>query len=346
VKGKKYVLSILLFFVLLIGTYYFVLKDYSIADFLECLKLCNPTYILLSFVFVSGYAFFASLYLKRILYHFGKKISWYQALGYLCTEIYFSAITPSSIGGQPVQMVEMSRDDIPYRINSIVVLLNTVIYKIALIVLAIFAFIFYSNVIFSRSSLFSWLVILGFVTTILVIFLFLLLIYSKKVIPKLANFLFRVLKKIPFLKSTNDLEHKFSLAIGEYQECAIFTKKHPSVLFESFVILLLQRVCLLSVSCIIYIAFGLNSLNVLEIISLQVCITLAADFVPSPGGVGISEGLLLGVNQMIYGSTLATAAMMLLRGISFYVVVLLSGMFYLIFHFIKRKGAISYDRNL
>lgn len=338
---KKYVLSILLFLALLIGTYYFVLKGYSLKDFLEALKSCNPKYILLSFLLTGSYAFFASLYLKRMLFHFGKKISWYHALGYLCTEIYFSAITPSSIGGQPVQMIEMSNDNIPYRINSVVVLLNTLIYKIALIFLAMIAFLFYSDILFSQSKIFTWLVLLGFITTILVIGLFISLIYSKKLIPGIAHFGLVLFEKLHLIKNRKELETKLNDAMAEYQACAVFTKSHPVVLFEAFFILLGQRLSLLLISFMIYSSFGLREFSVFQILAFQVCITLASDFVPSPGGVGVSEGLLLQVNEFIYGMVFATPAMMLLRGISFYIVVLLSGIFYVIFHFVKRSGVKS-----
>jgi len=337
---KKYVLSIILFLVLFFGTYYFVLRNYPFKELLEAIKHCNKFYIALAFLSVAFYLFFASLYMKRILYHFGKKISWYHAIGYICTEIYFSAITPSSLGGQPVQMIEMNKDKIPYRMNSIIVLLNTLLYKIALIFLAILAFLFYGKLIFSQNIIFSWLVILGFVTTILVIGLFILLIYSKNLIPKIITILLNLLKKLKIIKEEKVLilNQKLNDSIKDYQNCAEFTKKNPFVLLEAFVILLFQRLSLLGISYIIYLAFGLNKIEVLEVIAFQVCITLASDFVPTPGGVAVSEGLLLQVNKYIYGSLLAGAGMLLLRGISFYIVVIFSAIFYMLFHFKKRKG--------
>lgn len=340
-KKKKYIFSILLFLVLLFGTYYFILKNYSLAEFINSIKECNPIYIVLGFVCLLFYTFFASFYLKRTLYHFGKKINWYQAFGYHFTEVYFSAITPSSLGGQPVQMVEMSKDKIPYRINSVVVLLNSLLYKVALILLAIVACVMYFKELFSQSSLFCWLVSLGFITTILVIGLFSLLIYSKKLLPKIIEFGFKILEKIHLLKNKKELEKKLEEAMKGYSSCAEFTKKHPRVLLEGLLILIGQRISLLLISFMIYKAFGLQSMTVLELVAFQIAITLASDFMPFPGGVVVSEGLLLEINQMIYGGALATSAMILLRGISFYVLVIFSGLFYLWFHFKKRKKAVD-----
>lgn len=335
---KKYSWSIVLFLVLIFGTYYFVLKDYKIEDFFIAVQNCNKGFLFCAFLALFGYCFFAFQYFRRILKYFGKKISWYQAFGYHFTEVYFSAITPSSIGGQPVQMIEMNRDGIPYRISTVLILLNTLIYKIALLTIAVIGFLFCFTLLWNQSALFVWLVALGFITTIFLIIFFLMLVYSKKLIPKLASILFRLGRKLK-IKKIDIYEKQFEDALKGYQECAKLTKEHPKILWEAYFILLCQRVCLLSISYFIYLSFGLHDLSLLEMLAFQAGITLASDFMPFPGGVVVSEGLLLQINEFIYGSTLATPAMILLRTVSFYSIVIFSGIFYVYFHFKKRKKA-------
>ena len=75
--------------------------------------------------------------------------------------------------------------------------------------------------------------------------------------------------------------------------------------------------------------------------TIQVGITLASDFVPFPGGVVVSENLLLAINESVYGPLLATSAMILLRTISFYLFVIFCAIVYLIFHSIKRKRVVD-----
>ena len=265
---KKYTLFITLFLLLIIGTYYFVLKDYSLKEFEASLQNCNIFYIVISFICVFLFTFFGALFLKRMLKHFNKKVTWFHSFGYVMTEIYFSAITPSSTGGQPVQMYEMNKDGIMVRTSGIVVLLNTILYKIALILIALVLVPIYLKSIFNINTLFNYLILL-----------------------------------------------------------------------EGLIYMILQRLSILSISYFIYLSFGLDKISCLELIAFQVCITLASDFVPLPGGVGISESLLLKINKFIYGATLATSSMILLRGISFYIFVVLGGIFYLIFHLSKRAKA-------
>ena len=336
---KQYLLFILLFLALIFGTYYFILKDYSLIDFIKSLSNCNLSYIWIVVILLFLYASFDAVFLKRMLFHFGKKVKFYNAFGYFFTETYFSAITPSSMGGQPVQMYEMNNDKINCRISSIVVLLNTILYKIALLVITFIAVPFYLKDIFNQDNLFNILIILGIVTNILVIILFIAMVYSKKTLPKMINKLISFGSKIHIIKNKEEKMKKFNEALKDYQRCAILTREKPIILVEGFIYMLLQRLSLLSISYVIYLSFGFNSLSYVELIAFQACITLASDFVPLPGGVVVSESLLLKINSFIYMETLATSSMVLLRGISFYFLVIVSAIFYLIFKSLKREKA-------
>ena len=198
---KKYTLFITLFLLLIIGTYYFVLKDYSLKEFEASLQNCNIFYIVISFICVFLFTFFGALFLKRMLKHFNKKVTWFHSFGYVMTEIYFSAITPSSTGGQPVQMYEMNKDGIMVRTSGIVVLLNTILYKIALILIALVLVPIYLKSIFNINTLFNYLIVLGTITNILVIILFIAMIYSKKTLPKMIKGLISFGNKIHIIRN-------------------------------------------------------------------------------------------------------------------------------------------------
>ena len=336
---KKYVLSAILFVVLIILTYVFVLKGCDFNLLFESIKNTNPFFIFLTILCVFGYVFFGSLFLKRILWYFGSKVSFYHTFGYIFTEIYFSAITPSNMGGQPVQMIEMKKDKINYQSSSVLVLFNTMMNRIVLIFIATIFFIIFNKEIFNINSFYNWVVILGYITTILVILLFAALIYSKKIadiLLKISNYLIDHLK---IIKNKEKLKNKLMTSLNEYQSCSKITKEKPKLVMESFIILLLQRISLLLASYTVYKAFGLNDYGVLLIMAFQVCVTLGSDLMPTPGGVMINEGLLLSVNNMLYGESLALSGMLLLRSFNFYFLVIISALLYFVFHYVKRKPA-------
>lgn len=339
-KNKhKYMLSAIIFIILILITYFFIFHNYDINVLIASLKATNPRFVMMAVVCVFLYLFFESLFLKRIIYHLGYKIGFYNTFGYVLTEKYFSAITPSSMGGQPIQMLEMHRDKIGIHIGSIIVLLNTMMYKVALVVIATLGFILYKNELFSLNSLFNWLVLIGYLTTIFVIIFFGLLIYSPKIVSGLEKLLKKIVSKLKFLKKRELINLKISKSLKDYQRCAKITKEKPIIFLESFILLFFQRFFILAVSYFIYRAFGLNSFNLGELIAFQACITLGSDLIPTPGGVMANEGLVLVANQFIYGESLALSAMLLLRTINFYLLVLISAILYFVFHHLKRLPA-------
>jgi len=334
-KVKKYFLSIGLFLVLFLLTFYFIFQKYSFAEFLQTLATCNLYCIAVAFLCVFFYLFFGTLFLKKLFAVFQINISYFQSLCYNCIEIYFSAVTPSSTGGQPVEVYYMARDKIPYRKSTIVILFNTILYKTAIVLLGIIGIICFPKLIFSNGHLFTLLMILGLLINIIVIGFFGCLIYSKTIPERIVNLGLKVLSFLHLLKPENRQRKQESIkeAMKDYHECAVFTKKHPKVLIKSFLIILAQRICLFIISYLIYRSFGLSEHHILTIFFLQIAITQAIDCVPFPGGVMVGESLTYQINALIYGASYAFSSMLLLRGISFYFLVLVSSIFFLIYHF-------------
>lgn len=337
-KKKKYALSLLLFIVLFLVTYFWIFKNYDVNMLIKSLSLCNLKYILLAVFSILMFPLFEAIFLISISKDMGIKMNLYKALGYVFTEIYFSGITPSSMGGQPIQMYEMKRDGIDYYKSSIIILLNTIIYKFTLIFLLILSLVFYGSLIFGFSSVFNILIILGLLLNLVVIIFFISLVYSKKTIKFTERMVDFFINKFGFIKNKDIKKKRLDEMVNKYNDLSNFTKDRPIIFVKSFIILLLQRISFLLVSYFIYKSFGLNDYSIFAIIAFQVCIVIAADFLPTPGGVMVLEGIILSVNELLYKKDYVLSSMLLQRSISFYLLILLSFAFYLIFHYNKKRG--------
>ena len=336
---KRKLISTGVFLLLFTLAYIFVFKDYSITEFQETMRKCDGLYIFIAIGCVGLWVFFEAYFFKFIFKKLGYSISWYQSIGYVFTETYFSAITPSSTGGQPVQMVEMNKDKIPYKISSIVVMINTLLYKIALLVIVVLGFIFFYPQIKELTPTFRGFTLLGFIITSLLVFLLLALLFSKKFIKKLVNFGYNILWKLKIKKKTSDSDDKIEASINEYKRAAEYIKKDKKVMAQSFMIIFLQRLSLLLVNFFIYKSFHITGISLFYAITIQAFLTIAADFIPVPGGVIISEALLLETNQVLGITSIAKGATLIFRNISFYFLVFVSIVYYMIFHYAKRKPA-------
>ena len=133
----------------------------------------------------------------------------------------------------------------------------------------------------------------------------------------------RIPMNIYFKRYDSTLNQKFDEMVNKYNILSDFTRNRPFLFVKSFIILLLQRMSFLLVSYFIYKSFGLSDYNIFIIIAFQVCVVASVDFLPIPGGVMATEGIILSVNGLLYKKDYVLSSMLLQRSISFYLLVLL-----------------------
>ncbi len=63
----------------------------------------------------------------------------------------------------------------------------------------------------------------------------------------------------------------------------------------------------------------------LEIISILAILFLTVSSIPLPGAVGISEAIFLGIYETVFSKQVLSSAMLLKRGMNFYLFVLIAG---------------------
>ena len=88
-----------------------------------------------------------------------------------------------------------------------------------------------------------------------------------------------------------------------------------------------------SVPYFVYKAFGLSAYSYLDILALQTVLTICVSSLPLPGAVGASEGSFLKMFFVIFGQDFVLPAMLLNRGVSFYLFLILSGIVTMAAHF-------------
>lgn len=75
----------------------------------------------------------------------------------------------------------------------------------------------------------------------------------------------------------------------------------------------------------VYKSFGLSEFSFFSIISLQSILSIAVLSLPLPGAVGVSEGSFMILFKTLFPVSILTSAMILNRGISFYIFLIISG---------------------
>ena len=143
-------------------------------------------------------------------------------------------------------------------------------------------------------------------------------------IKKLLNFAHKIIYKFNQEKA-DSFKAKVEVQLEEYHDSAKFIIDNKNAMVKTFLASIGQLVSYHSVAYFIYLSLGVEGLNYIKITSLQSFLYLSVSVLPLPGTVGVNEtGFSLLYNPIIK-KTIVDSAMLLTRGISFYLIVLITG---------------------
>ena len=95
---------------------------------------------------------------------------------------------------------------------------------------------------------------------------------------------------------------------------------------------------LLAVTWIVYKSYGLSGTGFWNIIALQTMIGVAVEMLPLPGAAGVTEGCFTYMFMGIFTAELVKPAMLLSRGLSFYLLLIMSALVTFVAHFIVMRN--------
>lgn len=326
IRIKKRTLVNIAVLILLIGiTFYCLLHGKDLRGLIGVVRRADLRFISLGVLLMFGFIFGEAWCMHIILKSLNSHVSLGKCMKYSFIGFYFSAITPSASGGQPMQAFYMNSDRISIAHSGLTLLLITIVYKSVLLLFGGFLFLFQPALLEQHLGLVKYVFLVGLLINLLFIAFLIVVVFSKRVARFLVEKAIRFLAWIHILKHPErTLEHA-QLQLSAYHEGAAYFKSHPGLVLEVTGITILQRCSMFLVTYCIYRALGLHRIGPWEILLLQSVVAIAVDMLPVPGGVGASEPCFLEVFAYAFPSQLLIPGLLLSRGISYYGFVLISG---------------------
>lgn len=341
---KKYLLNGMFLIVLMVGTLYFVLKDQEIDQLFVYISKANPLWLLVGLALVLVYVSFESVIIHYLMKSLSYAINFIHCLKYSFIGFFVSAITPSATGGQPAQIYYMKTDGIPMTISSLVLMVVTVAYKAVLLLLAVFMLLFESDFVIAHISGIEFILVFGIVVNVVIIGFLMLVIFKQSFAKKIVGNLLLWLGRHGIIKNYQHRIKKTLAAMSKYNQSAEYLKTHKRIIFNVFVITMLQRIALFAVTWAVYKAFGLSGCSAFEIITLQLIISLAVDNLPLPGGMGVSEGIFLVFFEEIFTKTFLTAGLLISRGLNYYSIIIIGGVITAVAQLTRKKRTTELEK--
>ena len=239
---------------------------------------------------------------------------------------FFSCITPSASGGQPMQIYYMKKEKISIPVSTVILMIVTITYKLVLVVIGI------GIAIFGRGFLHKYLegilpvFYLGLALNIFCVTFMTILVFHPLLAKAIMVKGMKLLERLHLVKKKDGRLKKLEDSMDTYRNTAAYLKNNPFVIVKVIGITFIQRMALFAVTWFVYQAFGLHSTGFWEILFLQAVISVSVDMLPLPGGMGISETLFLNIFSPVFGGLLLPG-MVLSRGLGYYGELLISAAF-------------------
>ena len=150
--------------------------------------------------------------------------------------------------------------------------------------------------------------------------------FCPRITKRIGGALIKLLGKLRLVRNPEKKTVDFAMSLAEYQEAAAHVKAHKALLAKCFLLVLVQRTAFFLVPYFIYLSLGFteHGLNPFYFIAVQAVIAMSVDSLPLPGGMGANELAMIMMYDGLFGSELAASAMLMTRGVSYYLCLILS----------------------
>lgn len=319
-RTKKLVKNFILFLVLIIITFYIILKDQDITEIINIVFSVKKEFILIAVLCMILYLSCEAINIRRTLRTLNENLSFPKALKIAFIGFFFSSITPAASGGQPMQIYYMHQDNVSVANSTLALLINLSCVQIVTISIALFSLIF--NYQYLNTAL-IWFLILGITLNLTALTLLLISIFSKRMTNGILKLTVRILTFFK-VKNIQQKQERFQSELTKYQGSSNYVKKNKKLMLKILLTTYIQYILFYSISYWVYRSFGLQGHNAFEIITLQSVLYATVSGIPSPGAIGVSEGGFLAIFKSIFTQDQLRSAMLLSRGVNFYLFVVIS----------------------
>ncbi len=326
-QGKKKVIGNMLFLTAVFAlTVYGVFHGEDLGEMAAAFKRADirwliPGVILVLF-FIWGESIIIWYMMRSFHIYLKKRICFlFSSVGF-----FFSCITPSATGGQPMQVYYMNKEKIPVPVAAVILMIVTITYKLVLVVTGLGILLFGQGFLHQYLEKILPVFYLGLLLNVFCVSFMTLLVFHPVIAEKIMLKGLEWLERLHLLKRRETRRTRLQDSMQVYRETAAYLKDHKGVIVAVIFITFVQRFALFAVTFMVYLAFGMSGTDITDVVLLQAVISVSVDMLPLPGGMGISESLFLTIFVPVFAS-LTLPAMVLSRGLGYYSQLLISALF-------------------
>ena len=203
---------------------------------------------------------------------------------------YYSNITPSAAGGQPMQVNSLRKAGIPVGYGTMAVTIRFFANQFIICFMSLVLFLFNRPFVYQQLGGVMWVVRVGWLINFSVIPLIVLATWKRNWIQKFAIWLISLLNKIHLVRNREASIDKVTEVLDTYNKAMHDLLKRPGQITIQFLCSFASLLAMTATVIFVYHAFGQHGTHWYQLLTLSCLLYVSASYTPLPGASGAQEG--------------------------------------------------------
>lgn len=318
---------VVIFTLFMIG--YFCFSNGGLIDLLQSHEQINPLWLCVAILVHLTNIFLDMMLIYIFIKDSAPHFKFRQAFKVSMVGQFFCAVTPSSTGGQPMQIAVLSSMKVPIGQATSALIQKFLVWQFVLMGYSIFAVATkFSLITESMGSGVLLLTIVGFSVQCVMCAALILASFAHKFTSKLVGGLFKFLSKIHIIKNPEERKANLDKQLETFYNCNRSLYKNKKLIFQTVILTFVQMTVIYLVPY--FVGLALNSemdAPALDMVCVQAFVNMVSSLMPLPGASGAAELCFAAFFSGYFSETTLKSAVLIWRTITYYGTIFISAPF-------------------
>ena len=248
----------------------------------------------------------------------GFKISLGRAVNACLIGFYYSNITPSSAGGQPMQVNSLRKAGIPVGYGTMTATIRFVCNQFAISAMSMVFWLLNRDFVARQLGDAVWLARLGWIINFSGVPLCLMAVFQRRLIQRIALWVIRLGVRIRLIKNEEAAVATTTNVLDTYHSALVEISRRPLQIIIQVLCSCASLLGLIGAIIFVYHAFGFSGTPWYQLLTISFLLYISACYTPLPGASGAQEGGFLLFYQGIIPGDRIGLALLVWRFFTYY----------------------------
>lgn len=298
---------------------YFFMSENGLMDLFEKATNFNWIWIFIAVLCQFGNIGIDAYILFKYTSNYDKNYTIAKAIKATAVGQFYSVITPGAVGGQPMQIYCMRKQNVGMGIVTSSLMQKFLVYQTTITVYSLIALLCNLSLFQGNfSGIMLTLAIFGFVSHAIVIAVLYTFSFNRKWTKSVIESIFRFLSGIKIIKNPEEKSQNITKQLDFFHKSNVNLYKNKKMLLTTCLLTVTQLTLIFYIPYAIYRAFNFQGADPFDMITGQAFVTMVSSFMPLPGGSGAAEGSFYIFFSMFFTENTIKSAILIWRIIAYF----------------------------